>query len=84
MAKKRKAARKAPAKRKSAKRKAVKRAAAKKPARKAARKRAAKKAKPQGIGARIAGAVGAVLGTLTEAEQLHTKTVHKAGFQELE
>jgi hypothetical protein len=86
MAKKRKAARKAPAKRKSVKRrtakKTVKRAAAKKPARRAARKPA--KAKPAGIGTRIAAAVGAVIGTLSEAEQLHQKTVHKAGFQELE
>jgi hypothetical protein len=82
MAKKRKAARKAPAKRKAAKRKTVKRAAAGKPARKAAKKRTKKK--PAGIGTRIAAAVGAVLGTLTEAEQLHAKTAHKAGFQELE
>lgn len=91
MAKKRKAARKAKrkvTKRKAArravkrtvKRKSVKRAAA----RKTARRRTKRKAKPAGIGARVAGAVGAVLATLTEAEQLHAKTAHKAGFQELE
>jgi len=67
--------------RKTVKRAAAKRKPARKPARKAARTR---KAKPAGVGARIAAAVGAVIGTLTEAEQLHTKTAKKAGFQELE
>jgi hypothetical protein len=86
MAKKRKTAkagrRKAAAK---GKRKTVRRAAARKSARKPAR-RASRKArkKPEGIGARLAHAVDAVLGTLSDAERLHAQTARTKGFQELE
>ncbi|HXD44172.1 MAG TPA: hypothetical protein VN655_03475 [Pseudolabrys sp.] len=86
MAKKRKAAK--AGRRKAAvkgRRKAVRRAAARKSARKPARKAARKpKAKPEGIGARLAHAVDAVLGTLSDAERLHAQTARAKGFQELE
>jgi hypothetical protein len=94
MAKKRKAAtagrRKAAPKRKKARkpaRRTAARKATKKAARKTARKPARKKArkpKQEGIAARFAHAVDAVLDTLTDAERLHAQTTHKKGFQELE
>lgn len=94
MAKKRKTAtagrRKAASKRKTA-RKAARRTAARKTAKKAARKtsrkparRKARKPKQEGIAARLAHAVDAVLDTLTDAERLHAQTARKKGFQELE
>lgn len=49
-----------------------------------ARKPARKAAKPRSLGGRIAKAVESVLDTLSEAERLHARTMHKAGFQELE
>lgn len=77
-------ARRAPARKRKSAKPAARRAKTKAPARKVARKRARKAKAPEGIGTRIAHAVDAVLGTLTEAERLHTQTTRKGGFQELE